>query len=648
MFEIKKLSKQYDTFYALENVSMTIGKGMNFITGASGSGKTTLLKIMCGMEEDYQGEVYYGSQNIKEWTAYEKSSLYNSEFGFVWQDFHLLEEATVIENILLPTCLKKQKSQKNIQKILKQMKIDDIQNQKVKTLSGGQKQRVAIARELMKDPKVLLCDEPTSALDLKNAQMIVELLRNISKKRVVIVVTHDTSLIKEHDHVFHFDKGQLVLLDNPQVVTNQPFQNIQKTKLTLQNAFQLAIMNIKNKICQSIVAILCLLIAGIFMLVSMSGVVMQSGQSEFDQLIKTYGEGILDINLIGSFMSASGANGQDNQQPGGSVNQDLEGLYEKYQDDQRVEYVVSMQAFENIKVTMDQQIYTIEKTGNSPVLNKLLIGDIPVGHEYQVVVPLKFVENSKMTKEDILGKKIDFSATIFQWVHNQPLEKPVHISATICGVADNTVVYDYEGKTYSFCVDDSFFFNKAAILEMRKQAGVDAKSGNFTLRAKTPADLIDLKDELNRSGIVPLGQFELVEDIVRLNEQTTHQSGVTSLIMGVIAIVMVGVVFTMSSWLRKREYAIFKVSGFHDYQIFGVSFFETILYVLTALGIMIVLLPGLEILTQNLFHVSILSFEKVALGCGVMVGITMLTCLMTSFIIKTTSLTVLMEVGEKS
>lgn len=127
----------------------------------------------------------------------------------MWQDFNLLEEATVLENVLLSGYLKEAQNKENAEKILKDLKIFNFAQKKVKDLSGGQKQRVAIARELMKNPQVIIADEPTSALDEKNAKITMDILRAISKNRTVIVVTHDTSLISEKDHIFELDKGEL-------------------------------------------------------------------------------------------------------------------------------------------------------------------------------------------------------------------------------------------------------------------------------------------------------------------------------------------------------------------------------------------------------------------------------------------------------
>ena len=136
MFVIKNVTKQYGMEYALQDVTMNIGRGMNFLVGTSGSGKTTLLKILSGMDGDFEGEVFYNGKSVRDFSNKERSGLYNSVFGFVWQDFHLLEEATVLENVLLPGYLQNGPDKTRAQKLLRQLKIEDLENQKIKYLSN--------------------------------------------------------------------------------------------------------------------------------------------------------------------------------------------------------------------------------------------------------------------------------------------------------------------------------------------------------------------------------------------------------------------------------------------------------------------------------------------------------------------------------
>ena len=155
MFELKNITKTFGDEVALKNVSLSITGGMNYIIGASGSGKTTLLRILSSMDRQYEGEAFYCGRNLKELSATIKcSQFYATELGFIAQGFHLIDELTVRENILVPTYLSRNDSEKRLRMLLKKLGIEKLADQKVRTLSGGQKQRVAIARELMKDPQV--------------------------------------------------------------------------------------------------------------------------------------------------------------------------------------------------------------------------------------------------------------------------------------------------------------------------------------------------------------------------------------------------------------------------------------------------------------------------------------------------------------
>lgn len=247
MFELRNVSKQFGGEYALRDVSLHIGKGLNFLVGPSGSGKTTLLRILTGMEQAYEGQAFYRGQDLKTMTAREKCQCYHREFGLVWQDFNLLEDYTVFENVMLPQYLNQWLDKKAAMKILRELGIANLANQKAGKLSGGQKQRVAIARELMKNPKVILADEPTSALDEKSAKTIMELLRTISKKRTVIVVTHDISLIQERDNVYELDKGELISEPELSRQNPTPAKEADASRLSLKSAWALALGGIKKR-----------------------------------------------------------------------------------------------------------------------------------------------------------------------------------------------------------------------------------------------------------------------------------------------------------------------------------------------------------------------------------------------------------------
>lgn len=647
MFELKNVSKKYNDEFALNNISVTMGKGLNFIVGASGSGKTTLLKIMSGMEQDFDGDVSYGGKIIKALTNQEKSYFYNNIFGFVWQDFNLLDDLTVLENVVLPQYLKDDQKTKNAEKVLKDLKIFDIASQKVKYLSGGQKQRVAIARELIKNPRVIIADEPTSALDEKNAKVTMDILREISKNRTVIIVTHDTSLIRDKDTVFELDKGELVSsIDNSHAKTSElTMQN--NHYLSFENAFAIARTRIKRKSGRFMVSTLSLMMAAIVLLTTLGGAISSSSQEAFDGLFDTYGEGLLDISIVGSFMSAGGTDGSKDDKPNADVTQDIGGLYDQYVRDKRVAFAAFLQALNNISITVDGENYKVESTGSAPSINKLLTGEMPSGKGNEVVVPESFVKSLGIENDQAIGKKMDFNTSMYNWDTGSPVLKDAEITATIVGVADTTVVYENEGQMMEFSVDDSFFFSKTALDDLRNQADIKGNETNFLIRAKTPADLIAIKDELNEQGIVPLGRFELVEDIIRLNAQTTEQSDSANTIIGFLSVIMVIAIFLITGFMRKREYAIYKVSGFNNRHLNLLNAAEMITIAVTGMLLLLVTSPLINKATEALFAVNILNAKMLSTGMLLILGVAVIAYATTAIAYVRTNIETALKTGDR-
>ncbi len=604
MFQIKNVSKKYKNEYALKDVTLDIGKGVNFIIGASGSGKTTLLKILSGMEQEFDGEVFYNDKKIKNLTNREKSNFYSNVFGFVWQDFNLIEDLTVFENIKLPQYLKDRENEKEIFKIMKELKISDLMNHKVKNLSGGQKQRVAIARELIKNPKVIIADEPTSALDEKSAKITMAILQEIAKTKIVIIVTHDTSLIDANSNVYEFDKGELIAKPKSEAIKTMKKQSLLKGRLGIKNAYSIAITNTKRKLGKFIISAFSLLISATLLLGSVSGTIRNSSTKVFDTLFSNYGEGILDINIVSSFTSASG--GKEDE-PKANVKQNIDGLYSKFLNDNRVSHVALLQAYSNIKVTVDGKDYDIQNSNSMPVINKLTVGKMPMGSDNEVVVPKSFIKKMNIIDKDAIGKMISFKGEVYNWDSGKPVIMPVTTEAKIVGVADTTVINEFEGKKYEMSIDDSFFFSKSALDKMRDQANISGDGINLSIRAKTPADMISIKDELNTKGIVPLGRFELVEDMVRLNTQTTVQTGSTTILISLLAVILALAIALITAIMRKREYAIYKVSGFSNKSISLFSFAECSVSVIFAVMLFFVALPFINKVTKAFFSADILN-----------------------------------------
>ncbi len=218
MLELKNIKKSYssglDRFYALDDVSVNF-RDNEFVAilGPSGSGKTTLLNIIGGLDRYDSGDLIINSRSTKEYKDKDWDGYRNHSIGFVFQSYNLIPHQSVLSNVELALTLSgvsKKERRKRAKEVLKKVGLGDQLHKKPNQMSGGQMQRVAIARALVNDPDILLADEPTGALDSKTSVQIMELIRDISKDRLVIMVTHNPKLAKEYaDRIIKIKDGRI-------------------------------------------------------------------------------------------------------------------------------------------------------------------------------------------------------------------------------------------------------------------------------------------------------------------------------------------------------------------------------------------------------------------------------------------------------
>ncbi len=227
MLEIKNIYKTYSskngvTHRALENVSLKFNEtGLVFILGKSGSGKSTLLNLIGGIDSFDRGDILIDGQSLLNFKESEFDNYRNSCIGFVFQDFNLLDNLTVFDNVTLALDLQSKKDNNKVMEMLEKMEVAQLKNRKINELSGGQKQRVSIARALIKNPKIILADEPTGALDSDTSDAIIKILADLAKERLVIVVTHNKEIAYEYgDRIIEIRDG-FVLKDLTRKKENQ-------------------------------------------------------------------------------------------------------------------------------------------------------------------------------------------------------------------------------------------------------------------------------------------------------------------------------------------------------------------------------------------------------------------------------------------
>ncbi|MBQ2893995.1 MAG: ABC transporter ATP-binding protein, partial [Clostridia bacterium] len=198
MIEIKNVTKIYHAkkksqHKALDNVNLTLqDNGLVFVIGKSGSGKSTLLNLIGGLDSVTEGNIVVDGNNITNYTDKQLSNYRSSHIGFIFQDYHLLEEMTVQENIQLSLKLIGQEDNGQVATALERVGLAGYENRYPDELSGGEQQRVAIARAIVKRPRLILADEPTGNLDNVTATSIIHLLKELAQDCLIIIVSHNT------------------------------------------------------------------------------------------------------------------------------------------------------------------------------------------------------------------------------------------------------------------------------------------------------------------------------------------------------------------------------------------------------------------------------------------------------------------------
>ncbi len=214
MIKVSWLTKIYDKYSApaLDGVSFNLpDAGLVFVVGKSGSGKSTLLNILGGLDNLTEGEVVVDGNSLSDYSAGEFDDYRNAYVGFVYQDFCLFEDMTVRENVRLCLDLKGESDEEKIEQIIRRVGLEGFIDRPARKLSGGQKQRVAIARALIKSPRMILADEPTGNLDSKTSKQILELLCELSKDSLVIVVSHNHSDANKYaDRIIELSDGKII------------------------------------------------------------------------------------------------------------------------------------------------------------------------------------------------------------------------------------------------------------------------------------------------------------------------------------------------------------------------------------------------------------------------------------------------------
>lgn len=220
VLEAKSIFKSFDDpvkHDVLKDITFSINKGdFVSITGKSGCGKSTLLYILSTMDTNFSGDLFIDNQSVTNKSEKELAYLRNEKIGFVFQFHYLLNEFSVLKNVMLPGSKLNKLSEEALQhrayELLKLLGIERIAKKMAHQISGGEKQRVAIARAMINDPLILMCDEPTGNLDSKNTGIVFDIFNELVKSMntTLLVVTHDVSFAKNTHRIIEMEDGRIL------------------------------------------------------------------------------------------------------------------------------------------------------------------------------------------------------------------------------------------------------------------------------------------------------------------------------------------------------------------------------------------------------------------------------------------------------
>lgn len=246
MLQIKKVNKYYNRhrknqIHVINNTTLTMGKtGLVALLGPSGCGKTTILNTIGGLDKINKGQIYINGQKISSRFPHKVDKIRNLNIGYIFQDYKLIDNMSVYDNIKLVLKLiglkDKTEIDKRITYVLDKVGMLRYKNRPASMLSGGERQRVGIARAIVKDPDIILADEPTGNLDSKNSLEIMKIIRAISKEKLVILVTHEQNLAK-------FYASRIIKLEDGKVIEDYPNDNDDILDYEIENTFYLKDMH---------------------------------------------------------------------------------------------------------------------------------------------------------------------------------------------------------------------------------------------------------------------------------------------------------------------------------------------------------------------------------------------------------------------
>ena len=558
MIELKNVTKIYGHTTVIQNAEYSFpNKGLVCLLGESGCGKTTLMNLIAGLDSEYTGKILVDNVELNTLSENELCNYRKDYTGFVFQDYHLLNGYSVIENIVYPCVLKSENPQKDIQQakeLIQKIGLSDKADEKVQNLSGGQKQRVAIARALIKNPKVILADEPTGALDRKTSTEIMEILKDISKTKLVIVITHDRHICDYADEIItiedkkvcvqkHSDEADRTLKEN---MTLFPPKKVAHFKLACKN-FKTVWLKYFLVSCIFSIGILCM----IFSL--SSGNIIEKSISDFKEKNVAFNNGYVK-------------------------NDEKTDIYKRLNTDDRLENVYKQYKIDNVSLSMDTHSETMaEKYPMPKAKESMSYGTMPQNDKKEIALTPSLAKKFNSKINELIGKEL-----ILEYQSKKYVLKVSGIYNA--GYDDFFVSSDIEKEFYKGLDDETYY------------------SINYDV--KDFENIVAVSDELAKEKI----QSENASEQVKTMQNTfgkiqTLFMVISGMILFVAMFVVIVILIKMQS-TRYKMVGLLYSFGFQKNMVSKIIVSENILLTILVAVISSLLLMGMQFIARS-YHIDI-------------------------------------------
>lgn len=400
MIKLRDLSKKYEDLEIFKEVNYDIKENtLTCFLGASGSGKTTLLNLIAGFDKEYKGKIKINDLDISNLTPDELCKYRFNNVGFVFQSYNLLQGYTAIENVLMGIHLKNNISNeekiKKASSLLTSLGLEKQINQNIESLSGGEKQRVAIARALINDPEIILADEPTGALDSESSKVIMEILKEISKDKTVLIITHDEEVVTYADEVIEVNEYNIAVQivndedkkHNKEGIKNKKARN-ETPKLSYNTALKLSLKNFKIHLFKFLI----------------SAFIIALGSSSF---VGAIGSEKIINNEINAFKEKNPLFNKGGVWLVGE--EDPQSIFDKVSSMSEVDNVYYQYYIKNIKIKFGNNVEEIDLKHPKDLTDMTMsYGQIPEDGKNEIAITTKLAMSLGVQSKDLIGKTISF------------------------------------------------------------------------------------------------------------------------------------------------------------------------------------------------------------------------------------------------